>query len=100
MNTPVDILYQKFSDQHYVQPLNSGTQREFKLNTEFELDRLFAVSCYFEATSNHELRVVRSRDAFEALCEYLQTKPAGITTVEQLLAWASEHATSIKYLEL
>lgn len=100
MNTPVDILYQKFSDQRYVQPLSSSTGREFKLNTEFEFDKLFAISCYFEATGNHELKVVRSPNAFEALCDYLQTKPVGITTAEQLLEWASEHATNIKYLEL
>jgi hypothetical protein len=83
-----------------MQPLNSSTGREFKLNTEFEFDRLFAVSCYFETTGEHRLAVVYARDAFEALCDYLQTKPVSITTVEQLLAWASEHATSIKYLEL
>lgn len=100
MNTPVDILYQKFSDQRYVQPLNSSIGREFKLNTKFEFDRLFAISCYFEATGDHELKVVRSPSAFEALSEYLLAIPAGITTVEQLLAWASEHATSIKYVEL
>ncbi len=100
MSGAVDSLYKAFSNTPYTQTLNSSKSKEFIVNKDLQLDRTFVLACYYIATNKHEQRFVFARDAFEAICDYLGTRPPGITTLEQLLEYVDEQGLSVCYLEV
>ncbi len=100
MSSAVDSLYKAFSNTPYTQTLSSSKSRKFIMDKETQLDRVFVISCYYRDTCHHEQRFVYGSNEFDAICDYLQTRPPGVSTLDQLVEYTFDQGLSICYLEV
>jgi hypothetical protein len=60
----------------------------------------YVVACYLDYTNDVEQRVIRANNEFDAVVDFLQTKPPGINDLDELLEWCWDQEMIINLIEI
>jgi hypothetical protein len=60
----------------------------------------YVVACCLHSDHDLDQQIIKAKTEFDAVVDYLGTKPPGIRTLDELLEWAEDQDMLINLIEL